>query len=155
LGGFYFTKLGVPNRSENGIPVSQPFARGAEVTPQALWYEDILDAIRDDMGAIGGPKVLAAMLYPEKPQEAAVRLLLDCLNRDRSQRLNPDQLQLVIREARKAGSFCTIAFICDDAHMTRPVPVEPDDEKARLQREFIGAVDKLEQIKQQLGRVSR
>jgi hypothetical protein len=124
------------------------------MTPQALWFEDIFDAIRSDSIAIG-PKILAALLWPEKPIEQAARLLADCLNRDRSQRLTPEQLQLVIREARKAGSFCTISYICDDANMTRPLPVEPEDEIARIQREVVKAADTFKQMVERLERLSK
>jgi hypothetical protein len=124
------------------------------MTPQALWFEDIFDAIRADSVAVG-PKILAALLWPEKPIEQASRLLADCLNRDRSQRLTPEQLQLVIREARREGSYCTISYICDDANMTRPLPVEPEDERARLQREVVNAASAFKQLVERLERVSK
>lgn len=123
------------------------------MTPQALWYDDILDAIKADAVAIGGKgwaKVVGLMLWPEKSADGAQRQLLDCLNPDRNQRLTPEQLTLVIREARKAGSFCTIAFICGDANLSIPQPIEPEDERARLQRLFIDSVSQLDTIKKQL-----
>lgn len=124
------------------------------MTPQALWFEDIFDAIRADSIAIG-PKILAGLLWPEKPIEQAARLLADCLNRDRSQRLTPEQLQLVIREARNVGSYCTISFMCDDANMTRPLPVEPEDEKARIQRAVVTAAADLKQMIERLEKLSK
>jgi hypothetical protein len=123
------------------------------VTPQQLWHEDILDAIKADVVALGGPKSVGLALWPEKSAEAAARHLLDCINRDRNQRLTPEQLTLLIREARGVNSFCTIAYICSDANLSMPVPVEPEDERARLQREFIDAVGRLDKIKSQLNKV--
>jgi len=122
------------------------------MTPQALWHEDILDALKADIAALGGPKEVGALLWPEKSVAAARGLLLDCVNPDRSQRLTPDQVSFLIREARNVGSFCTIAYICQSANLTIPTPIEPDDERARLQKEFIKAEDKLETIKSQLSR---
>jgi hypothetical protein len=122
------------------------------MTPQALWFEDIFDALRADTAAIG-PKTLAAILWPEKPIEAAARLLADCLNRDRSARFTPEQVTLIIREARKVNSFCTIAFICDDASMTRPTPIDPEDTKAQLQREVIKAAGQFKHLIDRLERM--
>lgn len=122
------------------------------MTPQALWHEDILDALKADVMALGGPKEFGHVLWPEKSVMAARSLLLDCLNPDRNQRLTPEQVALVIREARNVGSFCTIGYICQDANLTIPQPIEPEDERARLQKEFIKAVERLEGIKSQLSR---
>lgn len=124
------------------------------MTPQALWFEDIFDAIRADSIAIG-PKILAALLWPEKPIEQAARLLSDCLNRERNQRLDPEQVSLVIKEARKVDSFCTVAFICDSANLSRPTPISPEDEKARLQREVVNAAANFKQLVERLERVSK
>lgn len=121
---------------------------------QSLIRDTVLEAIRDDVDALGGEKVVGLMLWPDKrcPIKAG-KHLQNCLTEDRAERLTPEQVNLIIREARKAGSFCTIAFICDDASMTRPTPIEPEDKRAVLQREFIDAVDKLESIKSQIVRI--
>lgn len=124
------------------------------MTPQALWFEDIFDAIRADSIAIG-PKILAGLLWPEKPIEQAARLLADCLNRDRSQRLTPEQVSLIVKEARKANSFCTIAFICSEANLSIPQPVDPESEKDRLRREVVNAANTFKQLVERLERVSK
>jgi hypothetical protein len=124
------------------------------MTPQALWFEDIFDALRADAAAIG-PKTLAAMLWPEKPIEAAARLLADCLNRDRSARFTPEQVSLVIKEARKVGSSCTIAYICDEASLSRPTPIEPEDTKAQLRREVVKAAETFKQMVERLERLEK
>jgi hypothetical protein len=128
------------------------------MTPQALWYDDILDAIKADCVAIGGrgwAKTVGLMLWPEKTADGAQRQILDCLNPDRNQRLTPEQLTLVIREARKAGSFCTIAFICGDANLSMPQPIEPEDTKAQLRREVVKAAETFKQMVERLERLEK
>lgn len=122
---------------------------------QSLIRDSILEALRDDIDALGGEKLVGLKLWPDKrcPIKAG-KHLGNCLTEDRAERLTPEQVSFIIREARKVDSFCTIAFICDDASMTRPTPVDPEDQRARLQREFIAAVGHLDQIKGQLGRLS-
>ena len=128
------------------------------MTPQALWYDDILDAIKADAIAIGGKgwaKSVGLLLWPEKTADGAQRQILDCLNPDRNQRLTPEQLTLIIREARKVDSFCTIAFICGDAHLSMPQPVDPESEKDRLRREVVNAANTFKQLVERLERVSK
>ena len=122
---------------------------------QSLIRDSILEALRDDVDAAGGQKVIGLLLWPDKecPIKAG-KHLANCLTEDRAERLTPEQVMFVIRKAREVGSFCTISFICDNASLTRPTPIEPENERARLQREFITAVGHLDQIKSQLGKLS-
>jgi hypothetical protein len=128
------------------------------MTPQALWYDDILDALKADCIAIGGKawaKDVGLMIWSDKSADAAARMLSDCLNPDRNQRLTPDQLKLVIREARKVDSYCTIAYICNDACLSIPHPVDPESEKELLKREVVKAADTFKQMIERLERLSK
>jgi hypothetical protein len=76
-----------------------------------------------------------------------------CLNPDRREHFTPEQVQLLIREARKVGCHAAINFMCADAGYSNPQPIDPEDEKAKLQREFIEAtkqqtrnIERLEQL---------
>ena len=60
-------------------------------------------ALVEAVKALGGSKAVAGKLWPEKPVEAAQRLLLDCLNDDRPAHLSPDHVLLILRMARQAG----------------------------------------------------
>lgn len=108
-----------------------------------LFCEDINEALREIVNGLGGPKKVGPLLWPEKTIEQAHSLLLACLNVERKEHLTPQQVTLLLREGRKVGCHVGVNFICDDAGYERPAPIEPEDELARLQREYIAAVNAL------------
>ena len=121
---------------------------------ESLIIEDIYDGLRADIQAIGGSKRVGVLLWPEMAADKAGERLLNCLNRTRPEKLDPEQVLLVIREARKVLSRATITFICDDASYTKPEPLEPETEAAQLMREFNESKKALESIAKRLERLS-
>jgi hypothetical protein len=119
----------------------------------ALFHESIYEALRATVAALGGAKQTASQLWPEKPTDEANRLLLDCLNPDRAARLDPEKLLLLLKLARGRGVHNGIAWILSDLGYGPPIPVEPEDQRAELQREAIATVQKLDQIVTRLERV--
>lgn len=107
--------------------------------------ESINDALIDCVKALGGSKQVGPMLWPEKTPDAAQRTLLDALNPDRPNRLAPEQVLLLLRKARAAGSHDALSWILGDLGYAAPIPVEPVDELAQLQREFIQATQIMSQ----------
>lgn len=53
----------------------------------ALNYDDELEAAKDAVKYLGGPKKVGELLFPEKQPDAAARYLLDALNPARAERL--------------------------------------------------------------------
>lgn len=96
-------------------------------------------ALVEAVKALGGSKAVAGKLWPEKPVEAAQRLLLDCLNDDRPAHLSPDHVLLILRMARQAGRHGAVGWLLAELGYAPPVPVEPADVLGELQREFIAA----------------
>jgi hypothetical protein len=68
-----------------------------------LFYEDIFEVVRAAVQAAGGAKVVAAKLWPHKPAAEAQRELLDCLNRDRPQKLCIEEFMAVLRWRRTSA----------------------------------------------------
>jgi hypothetical protein len=101
--------------------------------------ESFNDALIECVKAAGGSKVVGPKLFPEKPVNDAQRLLLACLNDDRPEKLSPDQALLILRMAREVGHHSGIEFLCSSLSYSNPTPIEPKDEAAQLQREFIEA----------------
>ncbi len=110
-----------------------------QVAQPALFYESINDVLREVVQALGGAKKVGAMMRPQKLIDEAGRWVSDCLNPDRREKFDPEEVQFLLREARKIGMHSAINYICGDAGYSNPQPVEPEDEKARLMREFIEA----------------
>jgi hypothetical protein len=125
-----------------------------------LWHEDIYDALRTVVMALGGWKKVGTMLRPEweeKPDTAG-RWLQDTLNRDRAEKLDFDQFFKLLREGRAAGCHVAMRQIARECGYGDPQPVEPEDELADLQRQFIASmqankrlVDRMEKLQSQVG----
>lgn len=115
-------------------------------TPQfELFHEDVYSALRTCVDALGGPKKVGVALWgsSKTPRQQADKLL-NCLNRNHAQKLSLDELQWILRSAREIGCHAGINQICRDAAYLDPSPVEPEDEKAALQRQFIDSVGTLQ-----------
>lgn len=113
---------------------------------KALFHDDINDALRAAIKACGGTKAVAAKLWPEKTVTDAQSYLNDCLNTARPAKLSPEQVLLLLRWAREAGCHDAINYLAGEAGYSAPLPIEPDDELARLQREYIAAVKTLQAL---------
>lgn len=116
----------------------------------ALMHDSFNDALREAIHAIGGPKKLGALLWPEQPVDHASNKVRDCLNPDRRERFSPDQVLMILRLARQAGCHSAAAFLMREAGYADPVPVDPEDEVVRLQREFVEATKALGHLAQRI-----
>lgn len=105
-----------------------------------LFYETIYDALGAVVSALGGPKKVGPMLWPEKTLDAAAQLLRDCLNPARKERFDPEQTLFLLKQGRAIGCHDAVNYLCAEAGYDAPRPVEPEDEMARLQREYVQAV---------------
>lgn len=115
-----------------------------------LFVEDYDEAIRATVQALGGFKRVGADMKPDLGVEAAGRWLSDCCNPGRRERLTPSELAYLRRRARQAGVHVLAAFEMRDAGYAEPQPVEPEDERAALQRDFIEHTKALERMLQRL-----
>lgn len=116
--------------------------------------ESFNDALVVCVKACGGTKQVGALLWPEKAPDAAQRALLDCLNEDRPAKLSPEQVLLILRLARGKGCHDGMEFITAELGYAPPVPVEPRDEIAELQRQFIEAVRAQTELAQRIERAA-
>ncbi|MCC7097792.1 MAG: hypothetical protein IT472_11505 [Thermomonas sp.] len=115
-----------------------------------LIVESLEDAIRATVQAIGGFKRVGAEMKVDMPADAAGRWLSDCLNPERRERLTPSELAYIRRRARQAGVHMLAAYEARDAGYAEPVPVEPEDERAALQRAFVESTKQLQQMLRRL-----
>lgn len=106
-----------------------------------LFYETLTDALRATVDALGGPKVVGVMLWPEMGLDEARRRLLDCLNPDRQHRLDPDRLLRLMKLSREKGVHIAIAWILAELGYATPQPIEPEDQQAELIRQFNRAAE--------------
>jgi hypothetical protein len=118
-----------------------------------VFHETWEDALREDIQACGGPKVVAAKLWPHKTPDAAHRLLLDCLNELRPERLDPERLRMLLKMAREKGSYAGINWLLRDLAYDDARPIEPQDKKEQLQRDFVTSVKSLQALASQIERL--
>lgn len=118
-----------------------------------LFVTDIYDALGDVVRALGGPKKVGCRLRPEKPADEAAKWVKDCLNRDRRERFDPEQVLWLLREARLIGHHGAINYICEFAAYDHPAPTSPETEAAKARRQIVEAtavlrasLDRLERL---------
>lgn len=105
--------------------------------------ESFNDAVVEAVKALGGSKVVGVAVWPAKGVEAGQRHLLACLNPDRNEKLSPDELLHIERLARERGCHVIAEHRNAVLGYAAPVPVEPLDAAAELQRQFIEATARL------------
>lgn len=104
---------------------------------QPLFCESLYEALQALVMGCGGYKRLGAELWPALSVDRAGRDLSDCLNPDNSRKLSVDELAHLLRVGRVNGIHTAAAYILRDCGYADPVPVDPETEKEKLQREFI------------------
>lgn len=114
-----------------------------------LIVDSLNDAIRDTCRAIGFNEI-AMELWPKKGAKEAARYLNDCLNPDRAQKLDGEEIVYIGKRGREIGCYLITAFINAETGFAPPIPIDPEDERAELQRQFIDGVDRLERMAKRL-----
>lgn len=84
--------------------------------------EDIYDALRDAIKALGGASAVGLRLHPEKALKTAEQAILDCCNRNRKQEFKPLELLALQRWARVAGCHSLNNLFNDDGGYERSKP---------------------------------
>jgi hypothetical protein len=115
--------------------------------------ETIEEAVTEAIRACGGTKKVAAMLWPAiaaQNLDAARRKLANCVNPECADKLSLGELMLVLSAARAAGCHVAMQYLSTALGYADPQPIEPEDEKAKLQREFIESTRALAKLAQRI-----
>lgn len=111
-----------------------------------LVHEDFYDALRTCVQSLGGNKKVGVLLWRELGADKAGNRLSDALNSAKRDVLNPEQVLLILREARRVNCHVGMHYLADSCDYHRPDPIEPADELALLQREYIQSVKQQQQL---------
>lgn len=95
------------------------------------FFESAEDALREAVRALGGTKKVGALLWPDKDLDAASRLLMDCLNPNRAEKLDISQVIMILRLAKEAGNYAPFMWIAGEIGYDCK-PVAKADEADRL-----------------------
>lgn len=119
-----------------------------------LLVESLNDAIRYTVSLLGGPKKVGARLWPAKDEEQARKYLDDCLNIERAAKLSPEEVLTIARWARlEKGVHLIAGFFCSECGYAPPVPIDPEDQKSELLRQFNEKADALIAVAAQIKRM--
>jgi hypothetical protein len=121
---------------------------------EKLFFEDQEEALRDTIRALGGAKVVGHQLKPHMKPDAAGRWLNDTLNDARPEVLCHKQFLLIAQMGRHAGVHNVATQFSRECGYADPIPVDPDDEAAQLQKDFIRSVDAQKRILKQMERLA-
>ena len=78
------------------------------------FYEGPEDALRAAVQALGGAKKVGAMLWPDKGVDNASRLLLDCINTSRAEKLELSQIMRIFALAKECGCHGPFAWFAGE-----------------------------------------
>jgi hypothetical protein len=118
-----------------------------------LFVEDYSEAIRTTIQALGGFKRIGAELKPDMAVDAAGRWLSDCCNADKREKLAPSELAYIRKRARTEGVHILAAYEMREAGYAEPQPLEPQDERAALMREYVQATKLLQTVAARMERL--
>lgn len=118
------------------------------------FFESVNEALQSAVTSLGGFKRVGPLLRPELSTDQAAGWLRDCLNPSRREKLSPEQVLLIVREANRAGVHSLMNFIAFDTGY-KATPVAPQTLESELQERFVAAVEGLTSIQAQLQRVQR
>lgn len=125
------------------------------MTQIPLIHEDFFAALTTCVQVLGGAKKVGVMLRPEYDEEPdkAARWLLACLNSARDEKLSWEQTFHIMRAAKQAGCHVAIGYITQQLGYADAQPIEPEDERAQLQKQVVRSVADLKQIMARLERL--
>lgn len=119
-----------------------------------LFQEDIYDAFKHAVKALGGAKKVAGKLWPDKPIDQATQLLLKCLDPERPEKLDLYQIVWILREAGKRSCHVAMNKLGSETHYECR-PVDPEEEKDQLKRQYINAVSELGALAKRLEQLDK
>ena len=118
-----------------------------------LFCETVEEAIDEVCKAHGGRKKSAVELWPSMGVREAHNRMDACLNPERREKFDPAEITWFIKLGRQIGCHSMMRHFAQEGGYQEPVPIEPEDERARLQREYIDAVARFERLQTNLIKV--
>ncbi len=115
--------------------------------------ETIEEAIADDIKSLGGPKAASGLFFTDKTPEQGAYVLRAWTSESKAERPSPSQLMLLIERARAAAGYSEVARYMEQRLCCRIEFLSPEDELARLQQQFVNAVDVVKHVGDRIERL--
>lgn len=118
-------------------------------------FEDAYDALRELVRAAGGSKTVGQWLFPHLPVEEAKNKVNDCLNRNRRDKFDAEQVIALLRKGQEIGYHHAKHYLDELTGYQASQPLSPADEQANLVRVIQDASAVLKGATERLDRLSR
>lgn len=125
-----------------------------EALPLFADWNEALEAVVHKLGGFKQVGVLLRPEWKEKPL-AAAQWLRDCLNPKKDERLNPDQVFMLLRAAREEDYHAAKNWMDAELGYEQSKPLKPVNEMAELQhrgallaREMRAITERMERLSQ-------
>ena len=92
-----------------------------------MFFESASDALDATVKSLGGYKTVGSKLRGDMAPDRASQWLRDCLNSDRRERLDPDQLMALVLLGREAGCHDFAEYFAQVAGYAPMVPLTQED----------------------------
>lgn len=107
------------------------------------FFESINDALRAAVMALGGYKKVGALLRVDLPLAQAEAWVRHCLGEGRREKLDPGQVMVLLREARKVGFDAAMDFVCADAGYEKAKPADLQKQVATIEQQLADSLEKI------------
>lgn len=122
-------------------------------TQDELFHEDVRDAFRHVIKALGGCEAVGEQTHPAKTRKAAGSWTSDCFNPERDAKPDIEDWMLILRLARKAGIHTAIYQICDEAGYERPKLAASKSPRTLLLEKQSQLADEQLRVQQEIDRI--
>lgn len=141
--GIFLTKNELTTQYDRGVTMQEE-----------LFHEDINGALGHVIAALGGNKSVGVELWPTLSADAAGKKVSNCLNGEHAQQFHPHDVIWLLKQGKSAGVHSAMAYISEECGYAPPQPLEPIDQAAQLQKEFIQSVEIQQAILNKLERLT-
>ena len=110
------------------------------------------EALKAVVQELGGSKVIGSQLWPDKGIENSARLLNDCLNIHRAEKLDVKQITFILSKAKELGKHTAFNWIAGEiGYEIHPITKEAELDRVTLVVEeagknLVAALETLERI---------
>lgn len=111
-----------------------------------LVHDDFDAAMKTLVQALGGVSKVAQDLRPTVNDKRAATWLSNALDPDRDEKLSSSDYVYLLREGRRRGIHVATAYLLREIGYHDPVPKDPVDERAELEKAFIRAKEDFARI---------
>lgn len=110
------------------------------------------DAIGDDIKILGGFKPAAGIFFPTRTPDQGAATLRSWCNPTRQEEPDFGQLMVLIEEAKKRAGYSEVIRYMEQRLNCRIQFMAPEDEQAKLHREYVAAVAQLARLTDRIER---